>query len=110
MVERETGAVVGYAGIELREGGPELGYSLARAAWGRGYATEAAAAWLGHAFGDLGLERVEALVAAANSASIHVLEKVGMHPAGERTVEGHAWLVYASSAASALAATSRSPL
>jgi [ribosomal protein S5]-alanine N-acetyltransferase len=88
--------VIGYCGIELYEGGPEveLGFSFARSAWGRGYATEAALAWLKHGFGALGFPRVIALVKPANTASIRVLEKVGMTKLGPTQVAGGDWLLY----------------
>ena len=48
VVERETGELIGDAGFGLYEptGDIELGYTLARAYWGNGFATEAAAACL----------------------------------------------------------------
>ncbi|MCA9513537.1 MAG: GNAT family N-acetyltransferase [Myxococcales bacterium] len=55
----------------------ELGYSLARAHWGRGYAREAVAATVAHAFDVLGFHSVEAVVAPGNAASIRVLEVCG---------------------------------
>ena len=60
VVERASGRVVGEAGLQFLEGGPdvELGYTLSHAAWGRGYATEAARAVLRWAFAGLRLERV----------------------------------------------------
>jgi RimJ/RimL family protein N-acetyltransferase len=54
-----------------------LGYWVRRSAWGKGYASEAAALLLGHAFVDLELNRVEALVALENAASHRVVEKLG---------------------------------
>ncbi|MBO3742415.1 GNAT family N-acetyltransferase [Actinoplanes flavus] len=59
----------------------EFGYVLARHAWGRGYATEAAAAVLAYAF-DLGLHRVAATCDPANVASRRVLEKIGLRYEG----------------------------
>jgi RimJ/RimL family protein N-acetyltransferase len=54
-----------------------LTYCLAEAAWGRGYATEAARALLGWAFDTLDLNRVQAEVDTRNVASARVLEKLG---------------------------------
>ena len=56
----------------------EMGYVLARDAWGQGYATEAARAVLAHGFGPLGLHRIAATCDPENTASAHVLEKIGM--------------------------------
>lgn len=75
-----TGAYLGDAGVlHLAETGElELGYRLARAHWGLGYATEVAAAWLRHALGVLHLPRIIAFADRRNAASIRVLEKIGM--------------------------------
>jgi RimJ/RimL family protein N-acetyltransferase len=111
VVERSSGDVIGYCGIELYEGGPdvELGFSFARAAWGKGYATEAASRWLEHAFETLGFPRVIALVRASNAASIRVLEKLGMAHIGSVSFDGRDWLLY-ETRSSAFSAISRSPL
>lgn len=60
----------------------ELGYILRRAAWGHGYMTEAARALLAFGFEQLGLERVIATCNPANTASIRVLERLGMRYEG----------------------------
>jgi [ribosomal protein S5]-alanine N-acetyltransferase len=54
-----------------------LGYCFAEAAWGKGYATEAASALLGWAFDTLDLNRVQAEADTRNAASGRVLEKLG---------------------------------
>lgn len=78
---KETGEFVGTCGMEPYEldGRPEveLGYRLCLKHWGRGYATESAAAILRHGFGDLKLKRIIAFALAQNRASLKVLEKLG---------------------------------
>jgi RimJ/RimL family protein N-acetyltransferase len=54
-----------------------LGYCLDDAAWGHGYATEAAGAVLDWAFDRLDLNRVQAETDTRNTASARVLEKLG---------------------------------
>ncbi len=54
-----------------------LGYCLNRAAWGHGYATEAAHALLGWAFDTIDLNRVQSETDTRNLASARVLEKLG---------------------------------
>jgi len=54
-----------------------LGYCLGHAAWGHGYATEAAGALLRWAFDALDLNRVQAEADTRNAASARVLEKLG---------------------------------
>lgn len=60
----------------------ELGYELTREVWGRGFATEASLACLRYAFAEAGLERVIAGADPPNVASLRVIEKLGMKPAG----------------------------
>jgi RimJ/RimL family protein N-acetyltransferase len=97
VTERAGGTLVGDAGLHPLAGrGPdiELGYTFARAAWGRGYATEVGHALVAHAFEVLEVERVVAQVEPANRASRHVLEKLGMTERGTRTAYGRPHLLY----------------
>jgi ribosomal-protein-alanine N-acetyltransferase len=99
VVERSSGALIGDAGLYRTPAGEvELGYTLAAPWWGRGYATEAAEAWLAAAFETLGIAEVIALAEPANVASLRVLEKVGMRRAGERSAFGRPHLVFRASA------------
>src|SRR4051794_41591487 len=95
VIERDSGALIGDAGLYRTPAGEvELGYTLGYAWWGRGYATEAARAWLEAAFGPLELEEVVALAEPANGASLRVLEKAGMRRGGGgRAVRGPPGLV-----------------
>jgi RimJ/RimL family protein N-acetyltransferase len=82
--DRTDGNFVGWFGLfdEGLEGGvrtAEVGYRLAREAWGKGYATEGVRALIGVAFTDLGFDKVRAETMAANHASRRVMEKAGMH-------------------------------
>ena len=56
----------------------EVGWRLARSAWGQGFATEAGRASLAHGFGQLGLDEVVSLTAVANKPSRRVMERLGM--------------------------------
>jgi 3-dehydroquinate dehydratase / shikimate dehydrogenase len=56
----------------------EIGWRLARAAWGYGYATEGAYLALRYAFDELNLERVVSFTAVENMRSRHVMERLGM--------------------------------
>jgi len=89
-VERATARLVGECGLQLLEEGPdvELTYTLARDAWGRGYASEAAAAVLEWGFAGLGLGRVVGVVYPENLASQRVLEKAGLRRTGMRRCYG----------------------
>lgn len=56
----------------------EIGWRLARDAWGRGYASEGARAALAHAFGPLGLDEIVSFTAVGNERSRRVMEGLGM--------------------------------
>jgi len=73
----------------------EVGWRLARETWGRGYASEAAAAAAQFAFERLELEEIVAIATESNAPSRRVMERLGMrhdaaggfdHP---RIAEGH---------------------
>jgi ribosomal-protein-alanine N-acetyltransferase len=60
----------------------EIGYDLEKASWKQGIMTEALRAMLQYGFGQMGLNRVEALVYVENEASIHLLERLGFQKEG----------------------------
>lgn len=78
---REDGAFLGMCGLHHQESYPdevEVGWRLAREYWGNGYATEAATAWLDHAFGPLDLPRVISIADPPNARSLAVMRRLGM--------------------------------
>jgi RimJ/RimL family protein N-acetyltransferase len=77
--ERASGRFIGRIGCHDPEGWPgfELGYALAREAWGRGYAREGAAAALAYARRDLRRTAIISLIRPGNRASIAVAEHFG---------------------------------
>jgi len=84
-VERvEDGAFVGFAGLAAPSFETaftpcvEIGWRLAAAAWGHGYATEAARAALRFGFDDLGLHEIVSFTTVANVRSRAVMERLGM--------------------------------
>ena len=79
--ERETGRLLGDVGISPADDEPgviKVGYTVAPAAQGRGYATEAIAALVAYAFDRLEADVVRAYASADNLPSIRVAEKVGL--------------------------------
>lgn len=94
--EKASGALVGRIGCWKPEGWPELeiGWTLARAFWGRGYATEAAAASRDFAFRELGATHVISLIDRRNLASIRVAERIGETFEREVKVNGNDVLQY----------------
>jgi [ribosomal protein S5]-alanine N-acetyltransferase len=80
VVERSGGCVIGDAGFGVFEqtGDVELGYTLRRDRWGRGYAPEAARACLDAGLAHLDVARIVAVVDAENARSSRVAERIGM--------------------------------
>jgi len=58
--------------------GVEVGWRLARRAWGHGYAPEAARACLAFAFGEIGLDEIVSFTSVVNERSRAVMRKIGM--------------------------------
>jgi RimJ/RimL family protein N-acetyltransferase len=97
VTERETGEVIGVAGLVLEDfEGPEaeVVYELQRDRWGRGIATEVARACLEVAFERLELGRVIALAYPENGPSVRVMQKIGMQPDGEVEAYGRRMVRY----------------
>ncbi|MCI7027689.1 MAG: GNAT family N-acetyltransferase [Clostridiales bacterium] len=83
--EKETGRVVGtigYMWYQRDNNACEVGYSLARRRWNRGYMTEALTEVLRFSFEELGVHRVEAQHEVENAASGAVMRKCGMRKEG----------------------------
>ncbi len=82
---KSTGELIGDVAFQrLREDErqAEIGFTLARAFQGQGYAAEAVGRLLDYLFGELGLHRVRADCDPQNAASIRLLTKVGMRHEG----------------------------
>jgi RimJ/RimL family protein N-acetyltransferase len=81
---RDTGAMVGFTGLAVpRNPLPfqpcvEVGWRLARSAWGHGFATEAAREALRVGFHELGLAEVVSFTTVTNTRSRAVMERLGM--------------------------------
>ena len=101
-IEKATGAFVGWIFLRpanlykfaaeagwTRETDLELGYRFRRAAWGRGFATEAAAALVKLALADPEVTAVVAAALVTNRGSWRVMEKVGMKRVREFPIAGY---------------------
>lgn len=84
LERRADGALLGFTGLAVPgfeahfTPAVEVGWRLARPAWGHGYATEAARAALRHAFDTLGLVEVVSFTVPANRRSRAVMTRLGM--------------------------------
>lgn len=96
VIEKASGRIIGDCGLKRLEDGPtiEVGWRFARARWGHGYATEAAAETLTFGFETLGLTRVVAVIQPENGASRRVAEKCGMRLSGPGRHYGCEVVVY----------------
>jgi ribosomal-protein-alanine N-acetyltransferase len=84
---REREGVLGF--VDLHEWNryhrrAEIGYSLARAWWGQGFASEYVQAVIGFGFKHMNLHRIEALTIADNLRSVRMLERLGFRREGTR--------------------------
>jgi [ribosomal protein S5]-alanine N-acetyltransferase len=85
VVDKTQGHAIGTALLfrwEQASARAELGYVLGRAQWGRGLMREALSALLDHAFNTVALNRIEAEVHPANTASLALLARLGFAQEG----------------------------
>lgn len=77
---KESDTPIGMCGLIKREGllDVDIGYAFLPTYWGKGYASEAAAATLTYGKIKFGLQRIVGITAVHNQASIKVLEKIGL--------------------------------
>lgn len=81
----ETGHIIGTIGfmwVQEDNNAAEVGYSLAREYWNRGYMTEALKAVIRYGFDSMGLNRIEAQHETTNPASGAVMRKCHMYKEG----------------------------
>ncbi len=91
ICEKETGKLVGRAGIESREelgGELELGYVIGAPYQNRGYATEVCLAILDYAKTRLKIPRIYCLIEEGNDVSLHLAQKLGFAPVGVMELGG----------------------
>lgn len=100
VVERATESVVGDVGFGIFEetGEIEVGYTLARACWGRGFASEAARAALEAGLLHLDVTRIIAVVDVDNEPSLSVAERIGMTRNGAIEAHGRPHIVFTAGA------------
>lgn len=84
LIERKEKRLIGRCGLCYLDGTSEVevGYLLAKQAWGKGYATEAAQECVRFGFSEKRLDHIVGITYPKNIASRHVLEKLGMKEIG----------------------------
>jgi RimJ/RimL family protein N-acetyltransferase len=94
--EQATGRLVGNVGAFFREDATvmELGWNTYRACWGQGFANEAAAAALRHAFETRREPKVRALIGSANESSLRVARRLGLAHEADIEIYGKAVGMY----------------
>ncbi len=94
--EKETGKLVGRIGFMNPAGWPgfELGWTLGKEFWGKGYATEGARRALSYAFNEMDRDHVISCIHPDNTPSIRVAERLGEGVEGEAVVLGTKVLIY----------------
>jgi RimJ/RimL family protein N-acetyltransferase len=86
---RATCEFIGFVGLDVPRFDAsftptvEVGWRLARAAWGQGYATEGATEAMRHGFDTVGLDEIVSFTAVANTRSQRVMQRLGMVRNGE---------------------------
>ncbi len=80
MALKSNGAMIGICGLFKRENldDPDIGFAVLPDYCGKGYAGEAALAVVDYARSNLGIEKLTAIVSATNTASIGLIEKLGL--------------------------------
>jgi RimJ/RimL family protein N-acetyltransferase len=96
VLDRGSGAFLGRCGLKFwsQFDETEVGWALRRAAWGRGYATEAARACIERGFAELDVPYLTAMVNPDNVRSIRVAERLDMAPMRDDVLLGDPVVVY----------------
>jgi [ribosomal protein S5]-alanine N-acetyltransferase len=98
VICKERDRLIGYCGIAVEQidnqEEKEIGYRLDSRFWGKGLATEAAAAAIQYGFEQFKFAFILGIVERANTASVRVLEKLGMQYERETIFHGANMDVY----------------
>jgi len=97
IIQRTSGSLIGDVGFGIFEptGDIELGFTLARSCWGRGYATESASACLAAGLAELPTERIIAVVDEDNESSLRVAARIGMRRIEQIHAHGRPHVLFA---------------
>jgi len=87
---KTTHEFIGWCGLKylIETDEIDLGYRLIKSAWGKGFAYEAAQHCLHYGFNQLHLKTITGRAHIENTASLKILEKIGMQFIKEEIVDG----------------------
>lgn len=96
VIDKKTDNFLGWCGLKYTPEKDEvdIGFRFYRKYWGFGYATESAKVCLAYGFEKFNLQRIVGRAMSENSASIRVLEKIGMHWIENFSQEEKVWFLY----------------
>lgn len=96
VIDKENHTFLGWCGLkyhkETRE--TDIGFRFFEEYWNKGYASESAAACLNYGFEKLNLQKIIGRAMAVNTASVKVLQKIGMNLESEFDFEGNKGIIY----------------
>ena len=90
VILKRSGQALGLCGLMQRPhlSAPDIGFAILPAYEGQGYTSEAGAAVMAHARQVMGHEVILGITAPHNAGSQHLLQKLGLQPAGETLMPG----------------------
>ena len=96
VIDKATMAFIGWCGLKysLEKKEYDIGFRFHRKYWNKGYATETAKRCIEFGFDVLGIEKIVGRAMKENTASIKVLEKIGMTFKTTFDFDGHEGVIY----------------
>jgi len=96
VIEKSSGQFIGWCGLRYRPTRREydIGFRFYKSYWNRGFATETATICIQYGLHDLQLQEIIGRAMKDNTASIRVLEKLGMKFKGNFDFDGHDGVLY----------------
>ncbi len=96
VINKSDLTFLGWCGLKYHEetGETDLGFRFFEEYWNKGYASESAAACLNYGFEQLNLQKIIGRAMAENTASIRILQKMGMTFTREFDFDGNTGVIY----------------
>lgn len=96
VIDKKSNEFLGWCGLKYSPDTEEIdiGFRFFRKYWNQGYATETAKACLDYGFSHLQIPKIVGRAMEANTASVKVLEKIGMKFIEKKEFELHEGVVY----------------